>query len=228
MTLLEAALGYAAQGLRVHPCRPADKKPYTRWSRTATTIEADVRKLWYAWPDALIAVCTGDGLVVVDDDRGLAEPDPAMATTLTCRTRSRGWHHWFRTSNPIGCAVGVIPGLDIRGNGGYVIAPPSEGWEWFNDAPMLPLPAEIVAVWKDRERLSRFGPGFKMAERVAEGGRNSYMAQFVGYAIRMGFDTLDELLPLALEHNAEVCVPPLDDAEVRRTTRSILTRHERA
>lgn len=229
--LLEAALGYAKQGRRVHPCRADDKRPYIRWGTAASTIEADIVRWWTRWPDALLAVCTGDGLVVVDDDRGLADPDPDLSNTLTARTRSRGFHHYYSTTQRIGNAVGLLPGIDIRGEGGYVIAPPSPGWEWINDAhyPVEELPDYIYGAWNAVRRTpSRFGPGFEPRDRIAEGGRNDYIARFAGYAIRLGFDDEAELLELCLDHNAQVCVPPLDDIEVKRTARSILRRHDRA
>ncbi len=234
--MLQAALAYARLGLRVHPCRPADKRPYVRWSTEASTDPDVIAGWWKHWPDALIAVCTGRGLVVVDDDRGLAHPDGDLAQTLTARTRSRGFHHWFTSSEPVGCAVGLVPGIDIRGEGGYVIAPPSPGWEWLNwgdveyvTTPMLSLPAWIVEAFNARTTAARrFSGGFEPSERVAEGGRNDYMARFAGYAIRVGIDDELELVELCLEHNAQVCVPPLDDREVKTTARSILRRHNRS
>lgn len=226
----DAAIQYALSGRRVHPCRAEDKRPLTKWGEAATSDEAEVARMWTRWPDALIGLCTGDGLVVVDDDRGLNRPDSDLAATLTARTRSRGWHHYYSTAEPIGNAVGLFKGVDIRGAGGYVIAPPSPGWEYIDaDAPILPLPDYIVTAIEVRYRpVGLHRPGFEPSARVAEGGRNDYIARFAGYAIRLGFDDEAELVQLCREHNDQVCVPPLDDVEVARTARSILRRHERA
>lgn len=231
--MVEAALTYAQAGLRVHPCRPADKRPLTRWGTAATTDPDAIAAFWKRWPDALIAVCTGSGspgsgLVVVDiDPRNGGEYDPELARTLTATTRSGGWHHWFYSPLALGNRVNVTPGVDVRADGGYVIAPPSPGWAWVDpDQAILPLAGAFVAWQEDAGVSGRFRPGFEPAERVAEGGRNDYIARFAGWAIRQGW--VDEVVELSLEHNAQVCVPPLDEAEVRRTARSILARHRRA
>ena len=188
--LADAALQYASAGLRVHPCRPEDKRPLTRWGTAATTEPAIIESWWQRWPDALVAVCTGDALlpgarrpapdsflVVVDVDPrsgGVLDEDLA-AHTLTADTRSGGWHHWCWSYERLGNAVGLLPGVDIRGRGGYVIAPPSPGWSFRPGSPEVInyLPHPIAAAMQPQRRAA--GRSFEPAsvERpVAEGGRN--------------------------------------------------------
>lgn len=229
--MLEAALSYAAQGRRVHPCRPSDKTPYLKWG-TAASSDLHVVRAWFEniYPLALIGLCTGDGLVVVDvDPRHGGEFDPELATTLTAQTPGGGWHHYFYSDEPIGCRVGLLPGIDVRGAGGYVIAVGSPGYKWFNDNKVLVLPPAICAAMRGGNRSpDKYGPSFEPADSVAEGGRNDYMARFVGWSIRAFESDEAEVIALALEHNEQVCVPPLPEAEVIRTARSIIRRHERA
>lgn len=236
--MIEAALQYAAAGLRVHPCRPEDKRPLTRWSRAATTEPAIIESWWQRWPDALLAVCTGDRLlpgrrapapdsrlVVVDIDprSGGQMDDHLFNYTLTATTRSGGWHHWCWTYEPMGNRVGLLPGIDIRGIGGYVIAPPSPGWAFANDRPIQILPSPIATAMQYQRRA--VGRGFEPASvdnPIGEGGRNNYMARFAGWVLRNELaESCADLVELCQEHNAHVCQPPLPGEEVSRTARSI-------
>lgn len=223
-----AASSFGKAGWRVHPCDPDTKRPLTKWTEAASSHPAIIESFWQRWPEALIGLCTGDGLVVVDDDRGLAEPEEDMAATRTAKTRSRGWHHYFRCSVDLGNRVGIIPGVDVRGKGGYVIAPPSPGWEWFNTAEMQPAPAWLVTLMTARQERGRaWGGGFQPARAlIAEGGRNDYIARFTGYALRLGYAGGD-LTCLVLDENERVCSPPLPQTEVMLTLRSISRIHER-
>ena len=226
MSLLEAALAYADAGRRVHPVHPQTKRPLTRWSQSATTEPDRVRALWETFPTASIGMCTGDGIVVIDVDIDSPEPDSSLAQTRTARTR-KGWHHIYSSADPIRCSVGVIAEhIDVRGENGYVVAPPSPGYSWHNDAAIQPLPPELLwAIRQHSSTPSQPGRRFEFQTHVGEGQRNSYIAAMAGSAIRNGYDDLDELLPLVAEHNAEVCDPPLPDDEVKRTCVSVLRTH---
>jgi putative DNA primase/helicase len=230
MDILDAASSYGRAGYRVHPCDPETKKPLTLWKEAASSDPRTIRDLWLRHASGselpLIGVCTGNGLVVVDDDRGNAEPEDDMAKTLTCKTRSRGWHHWFRCSNTtIGNRVGIIPGVDIRGAGGYVIAPPSPGWSWWNQGTDIQeLPGWVVTLMTARAQRGRqWGSGFAPSRTpVGEGQRNDYIARFAGYAIRYGdVDSLEALREECLIENSRICVPPLSSQEVMTTAASI-------
>ena len=134
-TMLAAALEYAAAGLPVFPC--ADKRPLIRdWPSEASVDPVRLREWWTRWPQAMIGLPTGarSGLYVVDIDvrdkvdgmaayRALKVP-PA---TVSAWTPSGGGHVYFRWPGEGWCnTVGAIAdGIDTRGEGGYVIAPPS-------------------------------------------------------------------------------------------------------
>lgn len=134
-----------ACGCREGPaCDQVAKHPLVRWADQATTDAAQVRS-WWSWkPDANIGVPTGvrSGLVVVDIDRhhgGLETRTELEAAglvfppTLPARTRAGGWHFFYqapggrRVPNTTGALAGVgeTPGIDVRGDGGYVIVAPS-------------------------------------------------------------------------------------------------------
>ena len=134
MNKLQAALHYREKGFSVIPIRP-DKKPFTQWTefqrRLAT--EAEIRAWWDKWPGANVGIVTGEisGVFVVDCDNEDAYqkiqellPD----NFVSCIVKSpRGYHIYlfYSANQTIGNATGIMPGVDIRGEGGYIIAPPS-------------------------------------------------------------------------------------------------------
>lgn len=130
--LLDAALAYAAKGWPVFPLRPRAKLPATTHGlKDATTDEAKIRDWWTREPAANIGYATGNGVTVVDIDEigawtDLLEdaraPDPDTSRVET----SRGYQLFFRTTTPIRNSAGKLSaGVDIRGDGGYVVLPPS-------------------------------------------------------------------------------------------------------
>lgn len=204
--MIHAAIDLARRGFRVHPLKAKDQ-PYTAYSRTATTIEADVAAMWRRWPDALIGIATGDGLVVIDDDRGGDEPDPDLAITRIARTANRGWHYYYLCDTPVRNSVGKLaPGVDVRGQGGYVVAPPSEGREWWDDGDMAPLPTLVLAAClKEEQRVNRT---FEPRGHVAAGERHDYLVRFAGWAVACELAAeYRELCDVVYEHALDVCEP---------------------
>jgi putative DNA primase/helicase len=103
----------------------------------ATTDEATIHGWWSQWPAANIAIATGavSGLVVLDIDVDKGGLDSvhawerkfgALPETLTSQTGSGGQHHLFQYPGfPVKNRVRIAPGIDVRGDNGYVVAPPS-------------------------------------------------------------------------------------------------------
>jgi hypothetical protein len=135
-SLLDAALDLARSGFKVFPCRPGGKEPLTKHGfKEATDREVQIRELWTRRPDANIGIATGreHGIAVLDVDgsegeRLLAKLEARYGKLPpTSRGKTGNGRHYF-FALPDGC--GPIPssagdGLDIRGDGGYVIAAPS-------------------------------------------------------------------------------------------------------
>lgn len=134
----DAALAYAIRGWAVFPCLPGSKEPLTPHGfKDATTDAAIITAWWDTTPLANVAIaCGASNLVVVDLDvkhgidgriswqvlcDALNEPKPE---TLCVNTPSGGVHLYFCGHAP--SAVGFRPGIDIRGDGSYVLAPPSQ------------------------------------------------------------------------------------------------------
>lgn len=128
--LLEAALEYAKRGWPVFPLKPRSKVPIP-WNgfKAATTDERKIRMWWLMTPDANIGLPTGIGFDVLDPDgeEGIAAIDayaPHWKHTGPVVNTGRGWHMYLRPTGR-GNGAGLIPHVDFRGRGGYVVAPPS-------------------------------------------------------------------------------------------------------
>jgi hypothetical protein len=135
--ILARALGYAAAGWPVFPCKPGSKEPDTPHGfKDATTDPARIRAWWQARPDRNVAIATGaPGPDVLDVDKrpggnGFAALNRLIRAGLVTgalamvRTRSGGLHLYFTgTAQP----CGKLPRhyLDFKAAGGYVLAPPS-------------------------------------------------------------------------------------------------------
>ena len=176
-------------------CPHPAKHPVTRHGLLEATTDLDViRRWWGRWPWANIGVATGaaSGLVVVDVDprsggtESLARLQALMGSlpaTLTAATGGGGWHLFFthpgvEVRNTAGRLPGVaepLSGLDLRGDGGYVVAAPSRHasggtYRWDGD-PAGPLAAP-PAWLRPAER--RVFPTGGPARRAPERGGSPY------------------------------------------------------
>ena len=143
MQALDAALAWAAAGYPVFPVRAADRRPHVKaWPSVATVDAGTIRGWWARWPDAVAARVTGAraGDVVLDVDDLSVATGLALGDGPAYVTRRGGLHVLYRHPGwPVLTIVGgtgQLPrGLDMRGDGGYVViyGPPPMG-----DTPPLP------------------------------------------------------------------------------------------
>jgi hypothetical protein len=127
---LGAALFYASRGWAIFPLRARAKEPDGRLAphglRDATCDPSRIRAWWSASPRANIGLRTGDALDVIDLDtaRSVLEQGHSPLVPGALVATGRGWHLYFAASG-LPTRAGVRPGIDLRGVGGYVVAPPS-------------------------------------------------------------------------------------------------------
>lgn len=136
--ILGAALAYARRGLPVFPVN--GKSPLTMHGFKDASMDANIiRGWWTQWPDANVAIATGlvSGLFALDVDprhggdkslAALEEKHAPLPATLDSRTGGGGRHLFFALTQGqiIRNSAGKLgPGLDVRGDGGYVVIPPS-------------------------------------------------------------------------------------------------------
>lgn len=159
-----AAQVYALHDLPVFPVEPRGKRPLVEHGlHDASTNSGVIACWWSRWPAANIGLPTGavSGLVVIDVDSeegyeallGLQRSHGAPLRTTWVRTPREGWHgyllhHGEHVPNSAGK---LAPGLDIRGDGGYVVAPPSVGangarYRRRERAPIAPMPPWLLCL----------------------------------------------------------------------------------
>jgi hypothetical protein len=237
--VLSAALAWAALGRRVFPLIPGTKQPAVRWSEAATTDRAQLG-VWFAPEEYLLlgvgyglGLPTGDGLIVidVDTDKGGEIPDWAPHT-YTVYTPSGGWHLYYAVDREVPNSAGrLADGVDVRGDGGYVVAPPTPGYRVAIEAPIAQLDALLLtAVQRRGGAFTR--ERFEFPERdpetgavkdpIGEGERNDWLLRACGHGRESGIDDEGTLLEWARGVNQLYIDPPLDDPEVEHVVRSSL------
>jgi hypothetical protein len=148
--LLNAALAYAKRGWAVFPLKPGTKVPATiDGFKSATKDEGIIRAWWEREPTYGIGLATGQvsNLVVLDFDKktnGLdtyATMGPSLTATTEVTTGGGGIHLYFsHPGTTIKNKAGLFPGTDVRGDGGYVVAPPTPGYALVEDRGQAALP----------------------------------------------------------------------------------------
>lgn len=235
---LHAAHWFLERGWTPLPIVPRGKTPLLPWRRLqrARPTPADLEQWWALWPDANVGIVTGgtSGLAVLDLDsdeaqaqarkRGLPDEAPLVRT-------GRGEHIYCRAESPV-ATVALSPGLEVRGDGAYVVAPPSlhpsgTRYTWLipplDALPPLPDWARSLRV----ERLKGCAPGWvvRALRGVEEGRRNVTCARLTGYFVAKGVPPeVVEAMLLGWNHLNRL---PLPDAEVLCTVASIVGRGRR-
>lgn len=235
LSLLEAALEYGKRGFAVLPL--AGKVPLKggRGCLDATTDLARIKEIWGKHPNANIGIATGavSGIVVLDSDG--PEGDAALRefigddfSELPANITSKGRHLLFQhPGTKVKNRVRLREQLDVRGDGGYIVAPPSRHpdtgvkyrWENYGESPAV-LPPELMELIAGSNRPFSGTTEPPSETGIPEGKRNSSLTSFAGALRRYGATEAD--LSNALESlNRVACDPPLSDSEVHQIARSI-------
>jgi hypothetical protein len=235
--LLHAAHWFLERGWTPLPIHPRGKQPLFPWRRLQRErpTAADLEQWWSLCPEANVGVVTGhlsglavldlDGPMAIDHAMGLGFPEDAPQA----RTRN-GLHVYCHINGPIRTKI-LVPGVEVRGEGAYVVAPPSihpsgvpYTWVTPPDRKSPPLPGWAV---KSVERKEPDRPGWVVhaLRGVEEGRRNSTCARLAGHLVAKGVSA-EEAEWWLLGWN-RFNRPPLAEAEVRATVASTFTRGRR-
>lgn len=238
---LDAALEYYRAGWNVVPL--TGKRPLVSWGKYQSTRvrEDEIRQWWAKWPEANIGIVTGkvSGIIVLDVDgaegaNSLASESLTIPDTLTSHTGGGGLHYVFQYPDggdgKLRNFVRKRPGLDFRGDGGIIVAPPSlhpngKRYEWVEGSiggRPAPAPAWLLEwVCESAEKGNPVTPE-DWSKEVEKGNRNAHLTRLAGsLLVRMG---VEDALPLLTAWNLARCKPPLTEAEIRVIVESIATR----
>jgi hypothetical protein len=250
-TLGEAALALAAQGFAVFRLSPGTKKPLkgSNGFKDATTDPEQIRGWWKKTPNANIGVATGASRLIVIDGDVKHGDDPVdsllqlknghnfLPETLRSATTSDGWHLYFRAPEGIEIrnSVGELgPGLDVRGEGGYVVAPPSvvdgKSYRWINgiDEPVAQLPDWLIEAIGESSGKGGTAPaavndaGHPLGG-VPEGGRDEALFKYACSLQSRGMPKPEAMV--LIERAATNCDPPFDLAVARSKVESAYQRY---
>lgn len=224
-------------------CKHNGKHPRTHHGLKDGTIDAKIIKTWKG-PYNLCAVTgsvSGVFVLDVDPDKGGAESlrhleklHGKLPHTWRSLTGGEGTHFIFRHPGyPVKNRTGFHPGLDIRGDGGYIVAPPSvhrsgRTYEWDatahpDDTQLVDAPSWLLdEIQKDAVHKAR--PAEEWAKEfqksLEEGERNSKITSFAGHLLRKHVDPY-VTLELLMAFNDARGEPPLEDDEVFNCVQSI-------
>ena len=236
--LFTEAFRLMVAGFSVIPCRK-DKTPLLGTGeifplRTTPADEAQITKWWTDNPDANIGIITGkiSGITVIDIDiykPGAVDPG-IFPETYTVKTGRGGFHLYYQYQEGFTISAGRyshLPGVDIRSDGGYVVAPPSitefikdglttgGSYGVLKNLPFAPFPIHMFPEPKvTRTITERIG--------VPDGNRNDSMASFIGSLLKVAKESEweTEVWPAVVIAN-QTYKPPLEDRVLRSTFESI-------
>ncbi len=242
-----AALAYARRGVPVFPCWPGVKAPITPHGfKDATTDPATIICWWTEHPNANIGIPTGpaSGIFVLDADvesGGLEalEGLPELPPTTRVRTGGGGLHFYWKY--PEGQSIRNGPGsldprLHVRGDGGYILAPPSKTagpYEIEAKLPAAPAPEWLLEQLRQRQRPAPDAAGrthnrvdnVKSVSSLCGGiigaGMRNRALTSIGGRLRAEGKTREELEAALLDVNAARCAPALEVGEVMRIASSV-------
>lgn len=243
---LDAAIKYATEyKWAVFPVSPQTKKPLTpHGCKDAKKSVGAIRAWWKRWPNASVGVATGSisNLVVIDEDLdedkglyGFREVDQWERThtklpeTVRAITGRGGAHCYYRyTGDDIKNRAGILPGVDVRGEGGYVVAPPSvhpngTEYQWEIAPEEMPVADldDTVREFLSIGQSKTSEVAFNVPKRIASGERNDTLFRLACSLQSQGLP--DAAIISALrETNEKACDIPLNDDELMLIASSAL------
>lgn len=243
---LQQALRFARGGLPVFPVIGKAPPPGTRGFLMAMTAPGMVKRQFSEHPTATgFGIRTGQRLrkggynVVVDVDPrhggdtslgAWEEEHGSLPVTFTVATGGEGLHLYFAAAEPLPCRAGFLPGVDLKGEGGYVVGPgsrhPSGGlYRIRENVPVAPLPPAFLDLVQVRVIELGVAPGAAVGAPVVddvipEGFRDVAMTSIAGTMRRRGL-VAEEILPALVVINARRCSPPLPEHALVKIANSV-------
>lgn len=245
--LIDEAIDYAERGWKVFPlhtikadacscgntdCTSQGKHPHIKeWQKNCSSHLDEIKSWWQKWPDANIGLATGtaSGFFVLDVDprhggkeslQKMVKQNGTLPRTLASNTGGGGYHLFFKEPPiKIGNRANVLPGIDVRGDGGYIVAPPSihksgMRYSWMKEFENLPIndaPNWMVRLFTNKELPKPMD--FSPSGTIGEGGRNNFLTSEAGKLRRSGLDQY-QIADALRKINNDRCNPPLSENEI--------------
>lgn len=242
---MESALRYGRRGWRVFPVTDKKVPMIKGWPQKATTDVATITQWWTQYPKANVGIATGPGsgiwVLDIDVKNGVDGIDsiekifgaPQVGEhDLAVQTPSGGLHLYFRwdDSIPVTVHANVLPGVDIRGKTGFIVAPPSsfrvdgeecfyrfndenytvpDAPEWAREIALVSLnPTPPATQQGGHQATSQFDVR-EVMEGVSQGNRDNALFRYVCHL--RGCDVPYDLAEGFVLAAASRCVPPFDE-----------------
>lgn len=225
----------------VFPLRSNRKDPAVHTGYKAASLSLEqIEEWWDKNPSCNVGIPTGGiaRLLVIDTDEKngvsgqeslaiLEREYSPLPETLTASTANGGKHRYFLL--PAGATArnrtAVRPGIDVRCEGGYVVAPPSvvdgKFYSWIDETqPIVEAPSWLLSVISSSSQ----SPGKTERERTdvfVQGSRNDQLFRFVMTQLRVGTPP-DKMAEVAENANSSMCEPPLENDEVNQIVENAL------
>lgn len=229
-------------------CTSAGKHPRIgEWTKQATDNPQQIQQWWTEYPLSNVGIATGagSGIVVLDIDRksggkesmeALVAAHGSLEKGLIVETGSGGWHYYFKhpggyQGNLQGSATQASPigaGLDFRGDGGMVVAPPSihvtgGAYKWLCRAFLPEVPGWLSAKLAEHRRPEpQPAPAFEVSDDgiIPEGLRHRTLIAWAGSLRNRGFGFAAIQAALTVENQTRFAKPK-EQAEVDRIVKWI-------
>lgn len=235
---------YSGKGWQSFPCRPNDKTPLVKWADVATT-EINMLNGWLdQWPEMNIGIATGkrSGIFVLDVDAGhggeeslaaLISEHGELPNTPIALTGGGGKHYIFQHPDiqirNVQNSGKLGKGLDIRGDGGYIVVAPSKHpsgttYAWDKNhapstTPLAPAPEWMLKILTASAPVIQ-SENVEDKSAIANGGRNNTLTSIAGVMRRKGMSE-DAIYQALLIENKQKCIPPLSESEVKQIASSV-------
>lgn len=225
-------------GFKVFPLRENDKRPLFKGSAQTqgTTDLNQVRDIWNQYPNANIGIATGDGLTVIDVDTITAHgvdgensmleyqvDNGFINETLEVTTPTGGKHYYYLTDNEYSNKASILPGVDVRGLGGYVVGPGSTINGTLYEAKQLTEPqranSEVLQLLGSCKKRETSTDPFEALEKgysetlIPQGSRTDYLIKQCAQLCdgTKTLETMKRMIQVINENNLET---PLTDREL--------------
>lgn len=235
--MIEYAKGYLLRDkLSIIPVGK-DKRPLIQWKEFQTRLATidEVERWWKDYPEAQIGIVTGkiSNLTVVDVEFG-GDPNFLPQDTMIVKTGGGGWHYYYKFFEGVTNKARIRELVDIRSEGGFVVAPPSQTSKGSYTVVQAKMPALFPShLFPDERGQFRPQSGGAVVDQqdwdnypgYGKGQRNDQMTRFIGLVLRKVHPAEWDTIGIAIIEKAnQKNEPPLSSYELMQSYKSIRSR----